>query len=54
MVLPTAYETVSTDGTLVTKRLKVPAGWVVVVQDSTDKTLSTSFVPDPGWQWELS
>ena len=54
MVLPTAYETVSTDGTLVTKRLKVPTGWFVVVQDTTDNVIAASFVPDPGWNWELS
>jgi hypothetical protein len=45
------WETVAADkaGKLITKRAQVPGGWLVVVQNGDDMTLT--FLPDAGHRW---
>jgi len=46
-------ETVTTSGDITIKRMRVVGGWLVITTDSGLNALSTSYIPDPTWQWEL-
>lgn len=54
MKLPTLWETVGTDSEIVTKRLRVVGGWLVHIRNTTSGNSDTTFVSDPGFDWELS
>ena len=49
-----AWETVvQNEDYLYTERLKVFKGWIVRCRDSIKNTMSTCFVPDENYEWNL-
>lgn len=49
---PVIFEDVATDSGFTVKRLRVPGGWLVTVDNGT--TLQVVVIPDPIHQWPLT
>jgi len=50
---PKSWETVSTNNSLTTLRLRVPGGYLVIIRDSSNNSTNLSFVSEPSHNWEL-
>ena len=50
---PTTWETVSTNSSLTTSRLRVPGGFLVIIRDSTNSSTNVMFVSEPSHNWTL-
>lgn len=51
---PTTWETVSTDSSLTTKRLRILGGWLVEVVNSSTSDSNVISVSDPNHEWEFT
>jgi hypothetical protein len=53
-MIPFAWEEVNNTSTASTARAKVPGGWLVnVILNGRTTMMSTTFVADPEWSWEI-
>jgi len=49
-----SWETISSDSSRDTIRLRVQGGWLVDIHDTDNSMSSVVFVPDPGHEWEIA
>lgn len=47
------WEAISTNGSRITKRLRVFGGWLVDVEDTANTSSTVIFISDPRQEWEV-
>ena len=51
--LPGEWETIIEDATSITRRLRVPGGWLVEVQNCSYGETHVQFIVDQNWDWKI-
>lgn len=54
MEIVSTWELVSSSGTFTVHRLRMPGGWLVRTIDTGTNSMSTDFISDPNWQWQIA